>query len=61
MVRPKLSELRLERPRQWGARWLALTLWQELQLDRFRGERLTPGRLDAGDALGRLHWLLIVE
>jgi hypothetical protein len=44
MVRLKLSELRLERPRQWGACWLALTLWRELQLDRFRGERLTPGR-----------------
>jgi len=31
MVRLKLSELRLERPQQWGACWLALTPWQELQ------------------------------
>jgi transposase len=44
IVRLKLSQLRLERPRQWGACWLALTLWQELQLDRFWGERLTPSR-----------------
>ncbi|MDE2158915.1 MAG: hypothetical protein KGJ30_08320 [Burkholderiales bacterium] len=32
-VRP--SGLRLERPRQWGARWLALELWHELGLDAF--------------------------
>jgi hypothetical protein len=44
IVRLKLSELRLERPRQWGACWLALQLWQELQLDRFWSERLTPSR-----------------
>src|SRR5687767_10525947 len=35
IVRLKLSQLRLERPRQWGACWLALKLWEELQLDRF--------------------------
>lgn len=44
IVRLKLSELRLERPRQWGACWLALTLWQELKLDRFWGERLRASR-----------------
>jgi transposase len=44
IVRLKLSQLRLERPRQWGACWLALQLWQELQLDRFWGARLTPSR-----------------
>jgi hypothetical protein len=27
--------VRLCRPRQWGACWLALTLWQQLHLDRF--------------------------
>ena len=26
----RLSELRLQRPRQWGACWLALQLWQQL-------------------------------
>lgn len=30
-----LSQLRLEHPRQWGACWLALQLWQELELDTF--------------------------
>ena len=44
IVRLKLSQLRLERPRQWGACWLALTLWQELQLDRFWSERLPASR-----------------
>ena len=44
IVRLKLSELRLCRPRQWGACWLALTLWEELQLDHFWAERLPPSR-----------------
>jgi hypothetical protein len=35
IVRLKVSRTRLCRPRQWGACWLALTLWRELQLDRF--------------------------
>src|SRR5215468_2209304 len=29
IVGVKLSELRLRRPRQWGACWLALMLWRE--------------------------------
>jgi hypothetical protein len=44
IVRLKLSQLRLERPRQWGACWLALQLWQRLGLDEFWGERLPPTR-----------------
>lgn len=44
IVRLKLSELRLCRPRQWGACWLALRLWEELELDRFWAERLPPSR-----------------
>jgi len=44
IVRLKLSQLRLERPRQWGACWLALQLWQSLGLDQFWGERLPPTR-----------------
>jgi transposase len=44
IVRLKLSELRLCRPRQWGGCWLALSLWEELGLDRFWAERLPPGR-----------------
>src|SRR6266545_5350313 len=44
IVRLKLAQLRLERPRQWGACWLALKLWQELGLDRFWSARLPPTR-----------------
>jgi len=44
IVRLKLAQLRLERPRQWGACWLALKLWQQLELDEFWGERLAPSR-----------------
>jgi hypothetical protein len=40
----RLSELRLERPRQWGACWLALDLWQQLELDSFWRPRLRPSR-----------------
>jgi transposase len=39
-----LSQLRLERPRQWGACWLALQLWQQLELDNFWRPRLPPSR-----------------
>jgi len=44
IVRLKLSQVRLRRPRQWGACWLALTLWRELQLDQFWAERLPASR-----------------
>src|ERR1700758_3423771 len=44
IVRVKLSELQLRRPRQWGACWLALTLWRELQLDQFWSKRLGSSR-----------------
>jgi transposase len=44
VVRLKLSELRLCRPRQWGGCWLAVNLWRELALDRFWAERLGPSR-----------------
>jgi len=44
IVRLKLSQLRLRRPRQWGACWLALSLWEELRLDRFWSERLPASR-----------------
>jgi transposase len=40
----KLSQVRLRRPRQWGACWLALELWRQLGLDRFWAERLDPSR-----------------
>ena len=44
IIRLKLSQVRLCRARQWGACWLALTLWRELHLDRFWGERLPASR-----------------
>lgn len=40
----RLDELRLERPRQWGACWLACVLWQQLELDSFWGTRLPSSR-----------------
>jgi len=44
VVRLKLSELEVRRPRQWGACWLALELWGQLQLDEFWREKLAPSR-----------------
>ena len=44
IVRLRLSQLSVRRPRQWGACWLALTLWGWLELDAFWGERLAPSR-----------------
>src|SRR6516162_7933167 len=44
IVRVRLSQVRLCRPRQWGACWLALMLWRELGLDGFWAERLGPSR-----------------
>ena len=44
VVHLRLSEMRLCRPRQWGACWLAGQLWQTLQLDQFWADRLPPSR-----------------
>ena len=44
IVRVRLSELRLCGARQWGACWLVLHLWRELELDRFWRERLERSR-----------------
>ena len=44
IVRLHLAELKLCRPRQWGAGWLALHLWRELGLDQFWWQRLPPNR-----------------
>jgi transposase len=43
-VQVRLSEMRLCRPRQWGACWLAGQLWRDLHLDRFWSERLPRSR-----------------
>ena len=43
-VQVHLDRLELARPRQWGACWLALELWQQLDLDKFWHDRLPPSR-----------------
>jgi transposase len=44
VVRLRLSQLRLCRPRVWGSCWLALKLWEALQLDQFWARRLPENR-----------------
>jgi transposase len=44
IVRIRLSQLSLHRPRQWGACWLASQLWEQLGLDQFWAQRLPPSR-----------------
>jgi hypothetical protein len=58
IVRVKLSELQLRRPRQWGACWLALLLWRELRLGRregvLAGQRIGGGCQDLVVVSGQL-------
>ena len=44
IVRIRLSELSLHRPRQWGGCWLAGQLWEQLGLHQFWSEHLPPNR-----------------
>jgi transposase len=44
IVRLRLKELSLHRPRQWGACWLAVYLWRRLRLDQFWAAHLKPSR-----------------
>ena len=39
-----LKAFRIERPRQWGACWVALTIWNLLKLTEFWSSRLAPSR-----------------
>jgi len=57
IVRVRLSELRLCRARQWGACWLVVELWRELELDRFWGERLSSNR--KGTRWDQVLWVLV--
>ncbi len=43
-VQVQLRDFFIRHPRQWGACWLFLELWRELQLDRFWKERLPDSR-----------------
>lgn len=44
IVRIRLGELSLHRPRQWGACWLTGLLWEQVKLDQFWAARLPPSR-----------------
>ncbi|MGH8276292.1 MAG: IS1634 family transposase, partial [Steroidobacteraceae bacterium] len=57
VVQLRLTEMRLCRPRQWGACWLAGQLWRELQLDRFWADRLPSSR--KGTPWGQVLQLLV--
>jgi hypothetical protein len=56
-VQVRLSQFRLESPRQWGACWVACRLWTQLELDQFWRERLPPSR--EGTAWERVLLLLV--
>jgi transposase len=43
-VQVRLAEFRLERPRQWGACWVFLRLWEQLKLEEFWRQRLPSSR-----------------
>jgi transposase len=43
-VRVRVGQVEVRRPRAWGGCWLALYLWDLLELDRFWKERLAPSR-----------------
>ncbi len=57
IVRLKLKQLRLLRPRTFGDCWLALGLWRELQLDRFWNARLRCSR--KGTPWGQVLFVLV--
>jgi hypothetical protein len=44
VIHLRLAQLQVERPRQWGACWLACELWQQLRLDSFWEKRRPPSR-----------------
>jgi len=44
IVRIRLDQLELRRPRQWGACWLGSVVYQKLGLDEFWSERLLASR-----------------
>jgi hypothetical protein len=44
IVRIRLDEMKLRRPRQWGGCWLACQLYRQLELDEFFAQRLPASR-----------------
>ena len=55
-VRVRLSEFRLQRPRQWGACWTFMKLSEQLQLDEFWRARL----LDSREGTSWYHVLMVL-
>ena len=55
VVHVRLGGLRLHRPRQWGACWLACHVWDQLRLDDFWSPRLptSPGGDTVMDDIGK--------
>jgi transposase len=43
-VQVRVNEISIRRPRQWGACWLSLVLWQQLCLDDFWRDKLRKSR-----------------
>ena len=54
VVQIRLKDVELSRPRQWGACWLACTLYKQLGLNTFWAEKLLPNRKGT-------RWDLIVQ
>jgi len=54
IVQIRLKDVELRRPRQWGACWLACTLYEQLGLDEFWAKKLAPSRKGTP-------WYLIVQ
>ena len=44
VVQIRVTDVQVRNPRQWGACWLALSVWDRPELDRFWGPRLPPSR-----------------
>jgi len=44
VIHVHVNQMRLNRPRQWGSCWMALLLWDQLQLDRYWAGKLPPSR-----------------
>ena len=44
VIHIRLDQVQVERPRQWGACWLACELWQQLRWDSCWEKRLPPSR-----------------
>ena len=47
-VQVRLGQMTLHRPRQWGGCWLALELWNHLEMDAFWAPRLPDSRKGTG-------------